>query len=525
VEPPSRARRRDPRPADRDAGEQALEGQARGMADRLRSSRRGDVQVTEGALPTSIRAPVEQWAGTDLSDVQLRRGGLAADRPVRAATDGATIFVPPAAEQVPAEVAEQVMTHELVHLAQQRAGERGPALPARTGRPQFDWCWPDPSAPKAPTALDKIRAGGTITAAEAGQALDEYAAMSPLDRNSAVGSLHRLAPTSSKVGKLLEALPEQERVKRMDLIRDFLDRLQAMSTQVASGMTEDQLAKTQGAWMEKQAQAAALAEAEAEAKKKGAPPPTTVTPAEVNKAHTKEVAKQALPPSPGNRWTSLDAKAQTDWNARASKAIAAVVSTAAKKASHLKISPADIKWDPVRIEGYPSRIYALSGRPYIVGMSFIEAAEADPEYVLGSVLHEIFGHPEYGDLDSSYERKIYDKATTSYFPSYAKPADQQNERLSYGYIGTEIYAEMREFEYAKPILPAHAQKGISGGDEPAANIDELVLKLRTLYEPTVARALLTGMWERFRIDPRLVPGALALFVASAEKYFPKVLKK
>ncbi len=489
--------------------------------------------VTEGSLPQSIRGPVEHWSGVDLSDVEVRRGGLAADVPVRAATDGAVVYVPPGVQRVPAELADQVMTHELVHIAQQRsASPDGPALRARPGKPQFDWCDPDSDAPapapKPPTAFEVIRSGVPVTAAVAKQALDDYAKLPAAHRELVVAALHRNAPDASRVRAMLEALPEDERVKRMDDIRDFLDRLQAMASRSASGMSDEGLAKTQGEWMEKQAQAAALAEAAAEAKKKGAPPPKSVTPAEANKAHSKEVAKQALPPSPGNRWTEAkkkDPKAEADWNARAAKAIAAVVAAAAKKAPHLKITAADIKWDPDTIEGYPSRIFALSGRPYIVGMSFIEAAEADPEYVLGSVLHEIFGHPEYGDLDSSYERRIYDLATTKYFPSYSKPANPQNERLAYGYIGTEIYAEMREFEYAKPIAPEHAKKGISGGDEPAANIDELVLKLRTLYEPTVARALLTGMWERFRVDPRIVPAALALFLASAEKYFPKVLKK
>src|SRR6185312_5134263 len=99
----------------------------------------------------------------------------------------------------------------------------------------------------------------------------------------------------------LEALPEDERVKRMDDIRDFMDRLQAKASRDASGMTDEALAKTQGEWMEKQAQADALAAAAAEAKKKGAPPPASVSSAEANKAHSKAVAKQALPPSPGNR--------------------------------------------------------------------------------------------------------------------------------------------------------------------------------------------------------------------------------
>jgi hypothetical protein len=504
-----------------------LEAQADTVAHHHPPSHRGPLDV-DPTLPASVRAPVEQWAGTDLSDVAVRRGGPADSRlDVRAATDGDAIYVPSdVGPDVPGWLAEQVARHELAHVAQQRAASRGSAggvLPARGGRPQFDSCF---SSTKTETPVEKLRAGKTITAKEASQALDAYEAAAPADRDKLVDQFHAIGRADSAVRRLIEALTPDEQVKRMAIIRDMMDRVQAHASRAASGKTDEQLATVQGAWMESNAQAEAKAEAAAEAKKKGLPPPKAVPAAAVAKAHEKAVAKESLPPAPANRWDALGkgSPAQKAWDARAAKAIKAIIAMAAKKAPHLKLVEADIKWDPATIEGYPNRIFSLSGRPFTVGMDFIESAEADPEYVLGAVLHERYGHLEYGE-SNSYEWQIYDLAATKHFPSYTKPADRHSERLLYDYLGTEIYAEMREFQYSKPLSPADVKKGVTTSDAPAADIDNRVRKIRDNYEPSVGKAIVIGMYERFRADPRIIPAALALFVKAVDKYFPGALTK
>src|SRR5690606_7528711 len=105
-----------------------------------------------------------------------------------------------------------------------------------------------------------------------------------------------------------------------------------------------------------------------------------------------------------------------------------------------------------------------AGRPMTVGMSFIETADANPAYVVGSVLHEIHGHPLHGGLTEGLEWKLYDEST-SHFKDYKKPADRGLEHDLYGYIGTEIFAEMMEADYEVPISAADKAKGISGSDE------------------------------------------------------------
>jgi hypothetical protein len=155
-------------------------------------------------------------------------------------------------------------------------------------------------------------------------------------------------------------------------------------------------------------------------------------------------------------------------------------------------------------------VFATSGRPMKVGINFIAAAKANPRYVLGPVLHEIYGHPLHGSSTESYAWKLY-KESTKHFPSYEQPDSRKHERRLYAYPETEIYAEMMEASHSTPISDADRAKGIRGSDDPRGDIEEQVSRLADNLEPSVARAVLVGMWERFRIDPRLRPASLKMF--------------
>lgn len=481
--------------------------------------------MTSTEVPEHVRRPVEEWAHVDLAGVRIRPAGLPAGAPpdAVAATDGDDVFVRHGLDRVPAELAHGVLLHELAHVAQQREGADGDVLQAPRGRMQYSSCFSS-SKSRGEKALDKLKAGDPISAGEATDALDGYSAASDAQRDKLVDDFHAIGRANSAVRRLLDAVTPEERTKRMDIIRDLLDRVQAHASRAAFGGDDDAVAKKQGDWMEAQAQADATAAAEADAKAKGLKGPVVVAPSDVAKAHEKTVAKNTLPPAKTNRWTALDAAGKKSWDDRAAKAIKAVVALGRAKAPHLKLMESDIDWDPATIEGYPNAIFSLSGRPFTVGMLFVEAAEANPEYVIGSVFHEIYGHPEFGEQDS-YEWKTYDRAVTKHFPSYTKPANRHDERLLYDYLGTEIYAEMREFEYSKPVSAADSAKGITSSDEPKADIDYKVKKISQVFEPSVAKALVIGLYERFRVDPRIIPAALALYVSAVDKYFPKALTK
>ena len=293
------------------------------------------------------------------------------------------------------------------------------------------------------------------------------------------------------------------------------------ATLAAAGLTLDQLGALQGSFMQGRAEAEAMRLATEEAKKKGRPAPKSVTPTQVAAAHEKLIAAGSVSKPTKFRWSKLTAPQRTSWEARAKKAIASVVSLAAGKAPHLGLKEADITFDQARLDRVSDNVFALSGRPYTMGMSWVEAAEADPEYVLGATLHEIFGHPAYA-ISGSIERQVY-QAGTANFPEYRVPRSDRDELRLYDYLGTEIYAEMREFEFYKEVSPADRKKGVKSSDDPKQDIEARVKKLKQFFEPKVAEALIRGMWERFRVDPRIVPGALALFKAAADTHFPGVI--
>jgi hypothetical protein len=143
--------------------------------------------------------------------------------------------------------------------------------------------------------------------------------------------------------------------------------------------------------------------------------------------------------------------------------------------------------------------------------------------VVRVVVHEIVGHPEFGSRYGSYEAKIYAEAHAKE-PTLGSPWDTPQERDTFAYIGTEIYAALREVPFEKPLSAAHAAKGLITAIDPAQNIDNKIGLIKSKYAPGIAEAVLQGLYERFRIDPRINPKALALFQTLAEKHFPGTLK-
>ena len=215
-----------------------------------------------------------------------------------------------------------------------------------------------------------------------------------------------------------------------------------------------------------------------------------------------------------DEWAALGVDGQKAWWPMAKTVRTSIITLAKKEVPAMKLTESDLDLKPEKIakesQARGMSIFALSGRPMTVGLMFIEAAKANPKYVLGPVLHEIYGHPFHGGEEESYAWRLYEEST-KHFPSYSKPSDRRPEINLYGYPETEIYAEMVEATHSTPLSPEDKKKGISSSDDPAADIAEKVGRLARNLEPSVAKAVLLGMWERFRIDPRLSPASLQLY--------------
>jgi hypothetical protein len=155
-------------------------------------------------------------------------------------------------------------------------------------------------------------------------------------------------------------------------------------------------------------------------------------------------------------------------------------------------------------------------------MSFVETAEFDPKYVISVVVHEIAGHPDFGVSINSYEAQIFAEAHRQ-VPRLGETWTY-GSRHTYGYIGTETYAALREVPYYRALSPADAAKGLGRSIVPEENVANKVGLVKKFYPPEIAKAVVQGLYERFRTDPRISEDALALFEAAVDREFPNSLK-
>jgi Domain of unknown function (DUF4157) len=368
--------------------------------------------------------------------------------------------------------------------------------------------------------LDALRAGQKPSAADAKTLLTYYESLGSGDRDSIVTEFHQVGGADSGVRRLLEALDPADMVAKRATVSDIQERVQRLAVEATSGKSLAEMGKTQGAHMKSEAEKLALAASAADAKAKGIAPPKTVAPADVARAHEKETKRTSpVTVTVTNAWDAASAK-HKEWNARAGAVITAVVTACKKVAPELGITAANLKWAPREVAKEGSNVYAFSGNPISFGMAFVETAEGDPEYAVRVVVHEIAGHPEFGDRYKSAEAIIYANAHGAE-PSLGKPWDTEEEKNTFGYLGTEIYAALREVPYEKPLTPAHAKQGLITAIDPAGNVDNKVGLIKSKYAPGVAEPIVQGLYERFRVDPRISAKALALYVTTVEKHFGK----
>ncbi len=133
-------------------------------------------------------------------------------------------------------------------------------------------------------------------------------------------------------------------------------------------------------------------------------------------------------------------------------------------------------------------------------MRFIEIPEANPEYVVRTVVHEVAGHPGFGDRYKSAEAIVYAEARRAE-PSLGAPWDTEEETNSFAYIGTEIYAVLREQPFDVPLTPVHQSQCLITAIAPASNIDGKVGLVKLKFTGPTATAITQGLYERFRVDP------------------------
>jgi hypothetical protein len=321
---------------------------------------------------------------------------------------------------------------------------------------------------------------------------------------------------SGVLTKMLRALPPAlASGAYSDLVLDLERRSQrsyAQESAQASGLADEAaMAAAQANFMQARNQAAATA---------ALPPGNLPTTAQVAAQQHTQVESTSIAPS-----TSTLTPAQVaTFTAQGNAAVATVVTYANAHHPELALSAVDFHVDIEGIENRGQGVIAygevVGGRQVAtVGRTFVKYVAANPAYAMSVVVHELHGHPEYGPYaqpGSEYGLELYDKAA-ALMPGYTQPAAGSQGRKSevdaYAYQETEIYSLLRSLPFHTPLSPAHAALQPQYVD-PEPTVKARIGLIKSQWEPKVAKALLRGLFQRLRMDPRITPDALHAFERS-----------
>jgi hypothetical protein len=376
--------------------------------------------------------------------------------------------------------------------------------------------------PVALTPVERCLDGqAPFTQALAEQAMTSYAALSVADRAAWIarwsprGHLsdmtHALARADIAVGGRFE-----------NTLRDILQRTQRSAARDQArleGLADDAaMAQAQANEMIARNTAAAAA-----ARPVGAPPPST---ADVAAQQQHQVSETSIAPQTRTLTPARETRLTREANAAVTRFVAWVTGAHPElhiSAAHFRVAVREV-WD--RGDGIIAFADQGGAPRCVIGESFTQAATANPAYALPTVVHELWGHNEYGPYaqpGSEHGLEIYDRAA-ALMPGYVRPAEGTAERTSeidaYAYQETEMYSLMREVEFYTPNAPRHRAALDSINYDPAPAIASRIGLIKTQFEARVARSIVRGLYQRYRMDPRLVPAALAAFTAGVRSHFP-----
>ena len=182
---------------------------------------------------------------------------------------------------------------------------------------------------------------------------------------------------------------------------------------------------------------------------------------------------------------------------------------AAAKHPELGITAASFNLDFPGVEARGANVVA-AGNPAQVGKAFVISVELNPAYVMDVVVHEVFGHPEYGTYGTEYQLGLYDKAAAK-IPGYVKPSggERTTEIDAYAYQETEIYAILRSMSYRTAPTKADAPKVPNLDTQGLVNWHVSLMKKQ--WAPTSIVGILRGLRNRLVVDPRIKPLALLVY--------------
>jgi hypothetical protein len=318
------------------------------------------------------------------------------------------------------------------------------------------------------------------------------------EAHEALQALKDLQSIPERLRDVVTAIPAQQFERFFDNLSsedraENLRFLQDVEMIRRTGMTFDQMSAEQRTHLEAEATAAGVS---------------------VGEYIRGEVASRGYGGYTATWWPSLAAPQKAAWTARFNT-IAGRLHVEPPAEIRRIIMDAEsagggIRWEPQQVEEAGPTAYALNhGNALGVGRLWLETAERNLPNVYENISHEIGGHRQYGQT-ASWDIM---SGTLSSLPASERTiagSGQHSAFSSYGYMETEIYAELRELPYRTPG---------SRGDDPHANVEEELRDLRHAFAPAVAEAIVRGLHRRIQPDTRITDEARALFVQKVAVVF------
>jgi hypothetical protein len=300
------------------------------------------------------------------------------------------------------------------------------------------------------------------------------------DAHLVLETLKSLKADPKKLRDVVVAIPGKQYERFYDNLSDkdqsenlrFLQDLEMMRS---SGMTLEELTATQKKHLETQAAA--------EGKSVG----------EYIKG---EAAKRGYGGTTPTWWSSLTKTKQDERKKKFAEVVAKIRADAPKELKAVinaaEAAGGGIEFNPDKAEELGAFGVNIKDK-LIVGKKWLETAEHKIEDVYDNISHELGGHREYGATASWDIMKGVLAALTAAERTTAS-SGKKKPYTAYGYMETEIYAELREYPY---------QTEGSRSDNPVDDVENQLEKIKLAFEWTVAVAIVRGFRRRVQLDSKV----------------------
>ncbi len=216
-----------------------------------------------------------------------------------------------------------------------------------------------------------------------------------------------------------------------------------------------------------------------------------------------------------SKWANLSDDKKKEWREKADKAIRMV--TTSVKGTDLEpiLARSKLVFAPKDAEENNAYAYVRGVNELYFGTKWVKHALLNPVSVHQSIAHELGGHDEFGD---TWSWQIMQGSLGQLTDKEKREAFKGGNSVysAYGYLETEIYAELRELPYRV--------KG-SGGDRPydtkkrIGDVHEKQARIKGAFGPVVGKQIVIRLYYRVMRDPRVTDEAKELLRKEVQEVF------